>query len=343
MKPALSSLQVRVPGKLILSGEHAVVYGYPALAMAIDKHVTATVSRDQSSSVSFDLHNLAHRSQLTLDKLSQLKNRIKRKYHRFVNGEYSIRQVLHKPFELAQFALGLFAEAAKISPHGLNIHVSSDIPVGCGMGSSAATILSVLTALSHYLEIPLTQEAIYKMALEAEHMQHGKSSGLDIRVAMRGGCFYLHKDQLLTRPSPRLNMFLVNTGAPVSSTGQCVEAVAPFFKSGSIGESFAAVTMQLDNALQVQNKVEAMQAIRENHVLLNRIKVVPAKVGEFISQVEQVEGAAKVCGAGAVAGSSAGIVLVVIDDSEWLLKRCSAQGFTVMPVSCEERGAYVVV
>src|SRR5882724_9751340 len=101
-------MKIFAPGKLILSGEHAVVYGRPALAMAVNRYATATVTRELLPQISFHLSDLAHRSRLSFGGLQQLKERIKRKYHRFIRGEYSIRQVLHKPFELAQFALGIF-------------------------------------------------------------------------------------------------------------------------------------------------------------------------------------------------------------------------------------------
>src|SRR5690242_16267161 len=109
------TLQVRAPGKLILSGEHAVVYGQPALAMAVNRHVTATVSRELLPQILFDLADLAHHSHFSLDGLRKLKQRVKRKYHRFTRGEYSIRDVLEKPFELAQFALGAFTDSMRVT------------------------------------------------------------------------------------------------------------------------------------------------------------------------------------------------------------------------------------
>ena len=97
-------MKVFAPGKIILSGEHAVIYGKPALAMAVDRYVTATITREKHPQVSFDLSDLAHKSRLSFNALHNLKDRVKRKYYRFIRGEYSIREVLQKPFELAQYA-----------------------------------------------------------------------------------------------------------------------------------------------------------------------------------------------------------------------------------------------
>ena len=52
-------MKVLAPGKLILSGEHAVVYGKPALAMAVNRYVTVTASPQLLPFISFDLSDLA--------------------------------------------------------------------------------------------------------------------------------------------------------------------------------------------------------------------------------------------------------------------------------------------
>jgi mevalonate kinase len=334
-------MKVYAPGKLILSGEHAVVYGQPALAMAVNRYATATVTREVIPQILFDLADLAHRSRLSVGALQDLKARIKRKYYRFIRGEYSIRDVLHKPFELAQFALGVFAEALNVSlPHGVKIRVQSDIPIGCGMGSSAATIISVMHAISSYLEVSVTPDALFQLALETENMQHGHSSGLDLRVAQRGGCLYLHGQQIQTRAIPAMPMYLVNTGTPIASTGQCVEKVKPHFQSQQLCDEFGAVTRAMDAALQQHAWPQLQAAIRDNHQLLARIGVVPEKVQQFITEIETLGGSAKICGAGSVFGDQAGAVLAVMDDAALLSSVCARYGYSVMPIAGDTRGVH---
>jgi len=335
------TIKVYAPGKLILSGEHAVVYGQPAIAMAVNRHVTATVTQESVPQVLFDLSDLAHHSQLSLDALRHLKNRIKEKYYRFIRGDYSIRQVLQKPFELAQFTLGILAESLNISlPHGVKLHVQSTIPIGCGMGSSAATILSVMQAVSHYLQRPIAEDILFQLALEAENMQHGHSSGLDLRIAMNGGCLYMQEKDIHIRAVPNLPMYLVNTGTPVTTTGQCVDKVATHFQSKQLQNEFAAVTQAMDKALRDQSWQNMREAIRHNHQLLINIGVVPDTVQRFIAQIEATGGVAKVCGAGAVAGEGAGAVLVISDDNQIVTSLSSRFGYNVIPISGEPRGVH---
>jgi len=336
-------MKVHAPGKLILSGEHAVVYGQPALVMAVNRYATATITRELMPQILLDLADLAHHSHFSVAALRELKDRIKQKYLRFVRGESRIRDVLHKPFELTQFAISLFTESLSVSlPHGVNIRVQSDIPIGCGMGSSAATILSVMHAISTYLQMNLSVDTLYQLALEAENMQHGHASGSDLRIAQQGGCLYLYQQRIEPRPIPSLPMYLINTGTPETTTGQCVEKVSTHFQSASLGEEFGAVTKTMDAALQHQEWKTMQEAIRTNHQLLTRIGVVPEKVQQFISQIEALGGAAKVCGAGAIEGDNAGAVLVICEDPDLLSQLSQRFGYQFTTISAETRGVYAV-
>lgn len=335
-------MKVYAPGKLILSGEHAVVYGSPALAMAVNRYVQATVTRERLPQILFDLSDIAHHSQLNFNTLKRFKEKVKRKYYRFIRGDFSIREVLQKPFELAHFALSVFAESLSLSlPHGVKIHVQSDIPIGCGMGSSAATILSVMHAISNYLQVSLPQERLFQLALEAENMQHGHSSGLDLRVALQGGCLYLQGEEMQKRPLPSFPLYLINTGTPVTTTGQCVEKVAAHFRTSKMSEDFSAVTRAMDHALIQQSISAWYESIRHNHQLLVTLGVVPQTVQQFIASVEALGGAAKICGAGAVAGEKAGMVLVVTEDESRLASLCSRFGYEFMSIVGESRGVHI--
>lgn len=342
--PAESAIKIAVPAKVILSGEHAILYGSPAIAMAVNRFTTATITQGQNEDISFDFADIAYQRSVSLDALSLLKARLKEKYHRFIKGEYSIRQVLRKPFELAQFALSILADSPNIQfPQGMKVRIDSQIPIGCGMGSSAATILAVLHALSTYLHLPLSHEALLKLAREAENMQHGISSGLDLYIAQNGGCVYVHQNEMRKRPVPSLHeqpLYLVNTGTPLNTTGECVEKVKPYFHQPGLVDAFTEVTQLMDQALERSYWAQFKEAMRANHLLLKQIKVVPQKVDHFITAIEKLNGAAKVCGAGAIAGDHAGIVLIACDEEKKLQHLCETYHYSLSAVSPEIRGVH---
>ena len=171
------------------------------------------------------------------------------------------------------------------------------------------------------------------MALEAENMQHGFSSGLDLKIAMHGGCLYVQDQQLEPRPSPAFPLYLVNTGAPACSTGECVEKVAHHFRLAKVNQAFANVTYAMDAALKKQSTGDMQQAIRDNHQLLINLGVVPKKVQQFIAALEAKQAAAKICGAGAIIGDQAGAVLISADNRASVNEVCNAFGYQLMSVT----------
>jgi mevalonate kinase len=338
----MAKTQSVAPGKLILSGEHSVVYGNPALVMATNRYVTTTVQPQAASQITFHFPDLKGACNLTFEKLIQVKNRLRENYQRFIENHLNIGDVLQEPIELAQFVLSLLLEAAGItSLKRMNINIQSDIPMGCGMGSSAAAILSMLSAIAHYLQISLSPELFFNLAQTAENIQHGHSSGLDLLSSMRGGCLYVKKDTISPRTPPALPLYIMNTGQPQVTTGDCVATVAPYFNQTDIGNDFAAVTDAMDQAFQCNKMSDVITAIRENHKLLNTIGVVPLKEQQMIADIEQKGGAAKISGAGAVAGDKAGIVLIAMEDENVLQKIARHYQQIIIPVQCESRGVRV--
>ena len=335
-------MKIYAPGKLILSGEHAVVYGKPALAMAINRYAMAAAVPQLLPLVSFDLSDLAYEHGLTFTALNRLKSRIKQNYQRFVSGDFKIRDVLQKPVELAQFALSLFFETFNLKlTQGVKIRVQSDIPMGCGMGSSAATVLSIVHAIAHHLQVELSRDVFFRLALEAENMQHGYSSGLDLQVSLNGGCVFVKDGQTHQRIVPDLPMYLVNTGVPSTTTGECVTHAAHFFNNSSIADDFADVTTAMDAALQANHLADIKHAVHANHELLVKIGVVPSTVQQFIEETKRFSAAAKVCGAGSVSGEKAGILLVLTDEVESLAALCARYHYSILPISGESRGVHL--
>ncbi len=334
--------QAIAPGKLILSGEHSVVYGNPALVMAVNRYVTTTVLPQTGSHITFCFPHLSAERHVRLTDLMQLQDRIRQNYHHFLNGELTIREVLREPVELVLFALSLLFEAVNMeSDIGMRMTMQTDILIGCGMGSSAAVVLSVLTALAAYLKANVSSEMFFNLAQQAENMQHGKSSGLDLQSVLQGGCLYFKEGQVTARTPSLLPLYLINTGQPQTSTGECVTLAANYFKNTQIGHDFAMVTDAMDNALQCNNMADFILTVRENHKLLNTIGVVPQKVQHFIAEIEQNGGAAKISGAGAVAGNNAGAVIVAIQDKTVLHKITDRYQQEIIPIQCEARGVYV--
>ena len=334
-------LRTRTPAKLILSGEHAVVYGHPALAVAINCYMEVAVQWTFPLYFSFYFMGIDFRRHITLQTLQKLKRKLKNQYDRYCSGHLSIHEVLQKPFELSLFTfINVLDRLKNKLPTGIDIVTNSNIPMGCGMGSSAASVVSLVYALTQFLKIDLNLEDYLMLGIESENLQHGYSSGLDIHTVYHGGCLRYEKGTFEKRTLPYFPMQLVRTGQPQSSSGECVSQVSSFFKKSSIGNDFSAVTNALDKALQNEDREEIKNCIRQNHHLLRTIGVVPDKINDFIVDVEKFGGAAKICGSGSVRGENGGAVLVVADNPLVDLPR--RYGYSLLPVQTDSQGTHVV-
>jgi mevalonate kinase len=329
------------PGKLILSGEHSAVYGRPAVAMAIDRSVTATIETSADGQVAFELPDAGERESFTLLALQDFKRRALNNYHLFLEGQLGIRDVLHKPVDLFKFGFITVLDGLhRKLDSGIVIKLKSSIPIGSGMGSSAAAVLSELRALGHYLRVDFKPEWYYEYSLESEKLQHGHPSGVDSYISLYGGCVAFQNGAARSVPLPRMNMYLVETGAPETTTGECVVQVKEQFQNDLIWNDFEAVTHEVEKAVRENNSAMMRSLLRENHRLLCRIGVVPPKVQQFVADVETAGGAAKICGAGSVRGQNGGVVLVLADFMPTTL--AEKYGYKVSPVRGDPLGTRIV-
>lgn len=329
------------PGKLILSGEHAVVFGRPALAMAIDRSAQSIITPGPGDLVSFNLVDFQSTDSFTLRALRDMQQRVLRNYRQFLNGELGIRDVMYKPVELFEYMFINFLDGLHLKlTEGISIQTKSDIPIGCGLGSSAATVLSAARAVGHYFRVEFRPDWYYRYSMEAEKLQHGYPSGVDSYISLHGGCALFRNQEAKSVPLPRFNLYLVNTGTPEATTGECVVAVRERYEKDVIWNDFEAVTLGLEEALRKNDMDEIRRGIAENNTLLARIGVVPEKVQRFIASVETSGGAAKVCGAGSIRGEKGGMVLVVSDASP--VKLCEEYGYTITSVRGDPLGTRII-
>ena len=311
VKPCVTA---RTPGKLILSGEHAVVYGAPAIAIAVDRYIETTVQKGHGPNILFDIKSLGLQKHIPLVIMNKIKEKASKQYQKFRDGKLSITDVLKQPIDLAYYTVANVFDGIKGGlDSGSQISIESEIPMSCGMGSSAASIAGLLTALNEAYTLTLPQSKLIELAIESESLQHGYSSGLDIHIVVKGGCIYFQNSQANTRALPQFPLHIAMTGKPDSSTGDCVAHAASHIKQYDRLQQFTQTTQAFDAAMQSNDIDHVKKSIRRNHQLLIDIGVVPQQIQTFIKALEAEDIAAKICGAGAISGNKAGAVLMLGD------------------------------
>jgi len=159
------------PGKIILFGEHAVVYGRPALAIPVTQvHADVEVLDSSKDGIWIDAPDIALQAELNS-----------------LSSDHPLAAVIHK---------FLFTFGTDPFP-SLNIKVTSTIPVASGLGSGAAVSVALIRTLSSHLEHVMTNEQVNAMAYEIEKIHHGTPSGIDNTVITYAKPVYFVKGQSL--------------------------------------------------------------------------------------------------------------------------------------------------
>lgn len=313
-------IKVISPGKLILSGEHAVVYGAPACALAVNKTIQGVYQQRFDNIVTLQNTDLNIHASLELSEIFALHEILLKRYEEFTKNKLAIHQVVTHPMELCWFAIAQVFDGRPRGdrPYGFDITLKTNIPLGCGMGSSAALIVNLISGVNNLFDLSLSKEKIYELALTAENLQHGYSSGLDIQLSLFGGMHVFRKGKC--RSPLQINYSLpfqyFNSGKPQSTTGECVAFVKEQNFPPSLWQEFETTTLAFISALQNQDNVTLIETIKKNHRLLCKIGVVPKHIQMMIAEIEAKGGAAKICGAGSIRGDNAGIILMT-NNVEW--------------------------
>ncbi len=322
----IPKIEARAPAKIIISGEHSVLYGGQAIAAALDLRAKTTIRANAISKkrISIRLEDMKSHMSGTLSTLFRVKDRLFNSYKKFLTGKKTIRELIAHPTELFQFGLGTLLEVCYLElKESLDIRLSSPIPIGCGMGSSAATIVSFIRALTHYFKIAPHSDFLEKIVFEIERLQHGRSSGLDTFVSLHGGAvlYEVGKTPALVKPASiqflqTIPFWIVNTGKPESTTGECVDYIKKREhgrKESSIWQDFQEVTQHIVRAVEKRDILELMKLFSWNHKLLQTLGVVPEKVHSFVQKAEKLGIHMKTTGAGSIRGQNGGMLLGIGD------------------------------
>lgn len=318
-------MQACAPGKLIISGEHAVVYGAQALAVALARYTRVSFKPlSQSRTINTLFAGISSGVQYPLTTLTGLKQKLDQRFEAFLQGQLPVQRILNQPDDLLMYTLSALiqhlplpgrAQAHSYLPMPGRLTSESDLPPGAGMGSSAAAIAATLVLFEQVLEKPLTVQQRFELVRFCERLQHGRGSAIDAATVTYGGINHLHNQQIHSLDiSLDPHWYWVFTGRPTVSTGECVQQVRRYHQQDSqLWQQFDQVCAELITAIGRGRGM--VELLRENHRLLCHIGVVPEPVQQFIARIEAAGGAAKISGAGAHQGATGGLVLVYLPNT----------------------------
>ena len=269
------------PGKVIIFGEHFVVYNNEAIVAAINRRCYGKAESTESSEVRID-------SNLLLERIPYA-DRLATKFNEQRNTKF------FEPLET--FCQNILKEYAPRV--GLQIHINSELAVGSGLGSSAASCVVLAAILSAVISGTASTEMsssnrkwVFENALDCEKIFHNKSSGVDCYVSTYGGLVHFTglKSTIKTTTSienRQLPLFLINTRMS-HETSELVSHVRRFSKSRSkyfneLTNDASAICSMGARAIAKGSLEEIGQLMTQNHKLLKEIGVSNKEVEKIIS------------------------------------------------------------
>ena len=302
------------PGKVILFGEHFVVYGVKAILCSINKRVTVTAEKtsERKIIINSEIGNLI----LEPNKLiSEINSPLKPFYY-------------------------LANKVIKNQDTGIQIKIDSEIPLGVGLGSSSACCVAGAAAIFKLFG-DISKEEILELAIEAERTIFENTSGADCTVCVYGGIMEYDKKQGFKKIEDEPNFQLVIANSNIEhSTESMVSEVKAFTIKNK--EKFSKLLNQelelVEDVLKLlkeNNTIELGEKINQNQEYLETIGISNNQLREMIEIGQKTSFGAKITGSG-----GGGCIFAITDESnlEDTLKEFKDNSFECFSVEIDFEG-----
>ena len=261
------------PGKIILFGEHTVVYKKPAIAVAIDRGVNVELipRNDDNITVKLDLIDYYKKSQLVNKKLN----------YKIDSQKKMITDYIYEVINLFEFE------------KGFDLTVDIKMYLGAGLGSSAAVTVSTLKAVSLYVNKQIDKKTIAQTAREIEIKIQGAASPIDTSMSTYGGIIFIDENSKLNRIDFNMKLPLIVSNCEISgNTGKLVESVRLKYEKyptivGNIFKAMEQIAIDAKVALEKVNSELIGDLMNINQGLLDAIGVNTTELSDMVYKARE--------------------------------------------------------
>ncbi|WP_432362681.1 mevalonate kinase [Sporosarcina sp. UB5] len=274
--------------KLILTGEHAVVYGNPAIALPFPLKVEAIIEEIPNG--------IVVESTVYSGPLEQIPPKLE-----------GIKACIHQVLTYLKRPCGR-----------LKITIHSEIPIGRGLGSSAAIAVAIVRGLFSYFETKLPDDTLSTFVHTAEVYSHGNPSGIDMATAMSNTPILFHKGEEIVRLEvARPLHFVIADSGKIGDTQKTVSRVRELYSKDEfrMEESLRRmkeITFSAKYAMANGDLKELGKLLNENHSELIQIGVSDDRINQLVTTANT----AGALGAKLTGGGDGGCMLALADSKE---------------------------
>lgn len=293
------------PGKLLLLGDHAVVWGYPCLVTAVNYRVFVEVSLSQKDE--------------------------------FIFPEGNGSSFVYTALELFRKKFG--------KTHNVRIKTWAEYKESYGLGSSSAVTVALMKALAGLFSINLTNKELFDICYKVVLKIQGVGSGFDIAAAIWGGTLYFVTGGKKIEPLHVNNLpLIIAYSGSKGDTATLVKGVGKLYKEKPeeiklLFQQSEKLVNEGEKLLVQQNYQTFGKLMNENHRILQQIKVSTPKLDELVNAAQKAGAyGAKLSGAG---GGDCMIALAPPDKKEAVEKALEKAGGTILSVRTNEEGVRV--
>ena len=279
----------KASGKIILMGEHSVVYGQPAIAMPFSavEIIAKVTAQGEALSVDCDF------------------------YKGLVHKMPNIWESLKHAIRFSLYRIGATTDPA------IHIKISSTIPAERGMGSSAAVAVAVARALFAHYEKILTDKELWEIVQSSEKIAHGNPSGIDAATTSGKSPVFFIKNQPMEPLELELSAYLVVADTGV--TGNTLEAISDVAdllekkpEAMKFVEELGSLAKQAKEDLATDQAELLGSKMNQAHVLLQELGVSDPSLDQLV-RISQESGA---LGAKLTGGGRGGCMIALAKNAE---------------------------
>ena len=265
------------PGKVILFGEHFVVYGVKAILCSINKRVTVTAEKTSERKIS--INSKIGKLELEPDKpISEINSPLKPFYY-------------------------LANKSIENKDSGIRIQIDSEIPLGAGLGSSSACCVAGAAAIFKLFG-NISREEVLKLAIEAERTIFENTSGADCTVCTYGGIIEYDKNKGFKKIEYEPNFQLVIINSNIEHSTQSMVSKVKEFENKNTEEFSRLSDLEsklVEDVLKLvkENKIQEIgQKMNQNQKYLENIGISNKELTKMIRIGQESSFGAKITGSG---------------------------------------------